>query len=273
MDISLGLKDTHVLITGGAGLIGSKVVQAFLAAGAKISSLDVAHDSQPTIEGNLARIHADTTSEEGLLAAWQIAVGIHGVVEVCIALAALDLSVLPHHASAADMSLDQFRRTLDVNVVGTFAVSRQWLRGLRQYKEEGRQDPLKNVSLIIVGSESGHWGELTNADYGTSKAAVQYGLLQSLRQDAPKVYPGARVNAIAPGPVNTPRFNTECRANPEQYYEDCVATTAMGGPVEMEHVARSILFLASQRFSGAVHGQILNVDNGKLGKLVNRHQC
>jgi NAD(P)-dependent dehydrogenase (short-subunit alcohol dehydrogenase family) len=111
-------------------------------------------------------------------------------------------------------------------------------------------------------------GEPSNPDYSTSKAAVQYGLLQSLRRDAPKLYPGARVNAVAPGPVNTSRFEEECAADPNQYYAACVATTALARPVEPEDVARSILYLASERFSRSVHGQILNVDSGKLGKLV-----
>jgi len=159
-----------------------------------------------------------------------------------------------------------------VNVLGTFSTAREWLRGLRTHKISGNLKKLCNVSLIIIGSESGHWGERTNADYGTSKAAVQYGLLQSLRQDAPQVFEGARVNAVAPGPVNTPRFPEECRQNPSQFYEDCVATTALGKPVEMEQVAKSILFLSSDSFSGNIHGQIINVDSGKLGKLVHKNE-
>ena len=123
--------------------------------------------------------------------------------------------------------------------------------------------------MIIRRAADYVWrGEKSNADYGTSKSAVQYGLLQSLRQDAPNVYPGARVNAIAPGPVNTSRFKQECSDDPDQYYADAVATTALARPVEPEDVARTILFLASERFSRSVHGQIVNVDSGKLGKLV-----
>lgn len=76
------------------------------------------------------------------------------------------------------------------------------------------------------------------------------------------------MNAVAPGPVNTSRFKEECAADPDQYYADCIATTALARPVEPEDVARTILFLASERFSRSVHGQIVNVDSGKLGKLV-----
>jgi NAD(P)-dependent dehydrogenase (short-subunit alcohol dehydrogenase family) len=271
MDLSLGLEGTHVLVTGGAGHIGSTVVKAFLSAGAKVSSLDIAYpqgqQSQSTNQ-NLQELYADTSSEASLETAWKLAVAAFGAVSTCVALAALDLSVLPHVETAADMTIEQFRRTLDVNVIGTFAVAREWLRGLREHKAFQSQQKLHNVSLIIIGSESGHWGERGNPDYGTSKAAVQYGLLQSLRQDVPRVYEGARVNAVAPGPVNTPRFPQECRDNPGQFYNDCVGTTALKKPVEMEQVAKSIVFLASERWSASVHGQIVNVDSGKVGKIV-----
>jgi NAD(P)-dependent dehydrogenase (short-subunit alcohol dehydrogenase family) len=271
MDLSLGLEGTHVLVTGGAGHIGKTVVTAFLSAGAKVSSLDIAYpqgkQGQST-NRNLRELHADTSSEASLETAWQLAIAVFGPVETCVALAALDLSVLPHVETAADMSMEQFRRTLDVNVIGTFAVAREWLRGLRMHKAIKFPRQLRNVSLIIIGSESGHWGERGNPDYGTSKAAVQYGLLQSLRQDVPRVYEGARVNAVAPGPVNTPRFPQECREHPGQFYNDCVGTTALKKPVEMEQVAKSIVFLASDKWSSSIHGQIVNVDSGKLGKIV-----
>jgi NAD(P)-dependent dehydrogenase (short-subunit alcohol dehydrogenase family) len=271
MDLSLGLEGTHVLITGGAGHIGKTVVAAFLSAGAKVSSLDIAYpqgQQPPSTNRNLQELYGDTSLEASLVTAWELAVAGFGPVETCVALAALDLSVLPHVESAADMSIEQFRRTLDVNVIGTFAVARQWLRGLRMHKANIFPRLLHNVSLIIIGSESGHWGERGNPDYGTSKAAVQYGLLQSLRQDVPRVHEGARVNAVAPGPVNTPRFPQECMENPAQFYNDCVGTTALKKPVEMEQVAKTILFLASEKWSGSVHGQIVNVDSGKLGKIV-----
>jgi NAD(P)-dependent dehydrogenase (short-subunit alcohol dehydrogenase family) len=159
MDISLGLEGTHVLITGGGGLIGGAVIEAFIAASAKVTSLDISHGpSSPDSDvKNPLLYHADITDEESLFRAFELAYLKNGPVQVCVALAALDLSALPH-SSATDMSLEQFRRTMDVNVVGTFATARQWLRGLRFWKEEHGLEPLlTNVSLIIVGSESGHW--------------------------------------------------------------------------------------------------------------------
>jgi NAD(P)-dependent dehydrogenase (short-subunit alcohol dehydrogenase family) len=271
MDLSLGLEGTHVLITGGAGYIGRTVVDAFLSAGAKVTSLDIAKFQHPpslSTSENFLELNADTTSQSSLETAWLHANTKFGPVETCVALAAMDMSVLPHHESAIDLPIEQFRRTLEVNVLGTFAVAQQWLRGLRLNRANPTAKKLRNLSLVLIGSESGHFGERMNADYSTSKSAVQFGLLRSLRQDTPRVFEGARVNAVAPGAVNTPRFPQECALNPNQYYDDCVATTPLAKPVEMEQVAKTLLFLASDNFSGSIHGQIVNVDGGKGGKVV-----
>lgn len=265
MSLGLGLEDAHVLVTGGSGMIGSVVVKAFLAAGCRVSSIDL---TRPSYEASskFSSFTADISNEIEFMDAWSSAVKRNGPIQTCVALASLDLSVLEHHDSLADMSMSQWQRTLNVNVSGTFLTARSWLRDLKAFRDLLIDKP--NVSLIIVGSESGHFGERGNPDYAASKSAVQYGLLQSLKADAPRVRAGARVNAIAPGPVATAKFYEECKANPNQLWLDAQGTVAQKRPVSMERIARSIVYLASERWSGDVHGQTLNVDGGKQGKVM-----
>ncbi|KAF2090869.1 NAD-P-binding protein [Saccharata proteae CBS 121410] len=272
--LDLGLEDTHVLVTGGTGLIGRAVVNAFLYAGANVSVLDInaptATDEDDDEQSQRLVLHADVSSEESIEDAWAKATARFGPVACCVALASLDLSVLPHVTSAADMGFEQFMKTLEVNVGGSFLTARAWLRGLREAKErdgalEGR---MRNVGFIIVGSESGRFGERGNPDYAASKSAVQGGLLQSLKADVVKLWKGARVNAVAPGPVDTARFQQECKDDPEEYWRSAQATTALGKPVPVTAVARTILYLASESWSGSVHGQVINVDGGKQGKVI-----
>ncbi|KAA6415991.1 MAG: hypothetical protein FRX48_00710 [Lasallia pustulata] len=269
IDLDLGLSGSHVLVTGGAGYIGSATVCAFLSAGAKVTALDINPSKLTLTHDRLHIAKADITSEADLESAFEEARLNFGVVQCCVALASLDLSVLPH-LSLLDMPVSQWRRTFQVNVEGTFLTARTWLR---QVKAHATPDT-RNVNLVIIGSESGWFGERTNADYASGKSAVQVGLVQSLKGDIARIHPGARVNAVAPGPVDTAQFKRECAENPEQLWLDAQATTALGKPVPPASVAKSIVYLASEAWSGHVTGQVLNVDSGKQGKVMwTKEQC
>lgn len=208
IDLDLGLTGTHVLITGGAGYIGTDTVWGFLSAGAHVSVLDInfrgcldlkdkAKDFEPRFPSGsrLCCYNADISNEAELIKVFEQASQEGGPIHCCVALASLDLSVLPHHASLVDMPLEQWKRTFDVNVHGTFLTARTWLRQLQCCPDKS----MRNVSLIIVGSESGSFGERGNPDYASGKSAVQVGLLQSLKSDVPRIYPGARYNVTHAG--------------------------------------------------------------------------
>lgn len=276
MDLNLNLTDTHILVTGGAGFIGSAVVTAFLTAGAKVTCLDVRKPLTLLGTEKFQHFFCDISSEDSLDSMFARAAESFGPVACCVALASLDFSVLPHHESLADMDVEQWRRTHKINVEGTFLTARTWLRQLRDHAQSLKvgDDRLSNVSLIVVGSESGRFGERGNADYASGKSAVQDGLVKSLMGDVVRVWPGARVNAVAPGPVDTEQFRKECHENPEQLYLDAQATTALKKPVPPASVAKSILFLASENWSGNITGQVLNIDSGKQGKVIwSKEEC
>jgi len=175
--------------------IGSATVEALLTARAKVTSLDINPPRKPTRSGlDCQWIHCDISDESALKTAFDAAIQRFGPIACCIALASLDFSVLPHHGSLCDMEVEQWRRTHKINVEGTFLTSRQWLRQPRDHAVTlGEGEPrMDNVSLIIVGSESGHFGERGNADYGSGKSAVQIGLVKSLMGDVARIWPGAR---------------------------------------------------------------------------------
>ncbi|KAF1834102.1 NAD(P)-binding protein [Decorospora gaudefroyi] len=260
--IELGYENQHVLITGGSGLIGRVVVSHFLAAGANVSSLDIA--PQPASnDAKLTPIFCDISSEVSIQSAFIQATKTYGPVGICIALGSLDLSIL-QPSSFVDADFNQLKRVLEVNVCGAWLTAREWLRGL----QAATASPNFHPCLIIIGSESGHFGERTNAEYSLAKSAVQGGLLQSLKAEVPRVWRGARVNVVAPGPVETERWHQECQNHVDQYYVESQATTALGEPVPVKAVAMTILSLASHSFSSHVHGQVVNVDGGKMGKVM-----
>lgn len=134
MDLSLGLGNTHVLITGGSGFIGSATVTAFLSAGALVTSLDLKPPSSGA-SSKFRHVSCDITSESELEEAFIAASKEFGPVACCVALAGLDLSFIQHHQSLTSMSVEQWRRTHRVNVEGTFLTARTWLRGIKSYQE------------------------------------------------------------------------------------------------------------------------------------------
>lgn len=264
-DLSLGLSGTHVVVTGGAGYIGSAIVKAFLAAGAVVTAFDINSEKIAAFpkHSNLHWIGVDITSEEALESAFQTAMQERGTVQVCVALASIDYSYLPHHESLADMPIEQWQRTMKVNVEGTFLTARTWLRYIKQHADIWT----RNMSLVIIGSEAAECGVTGNADYSAGKAAVQIGLVQSLKVDVVRIHPRARVNAVAPGPVDTAQFEKECKEDPRTLWREAEATTALRQPVPVEAVAKTVLFLASENWSSHVTGQVLCVDSGKQGKV------
>nr|POE87285.1 dihydroanticapsin 7-dehydrogenase [Quercus suber] len=278
IDLALGLEDTHVLVTGGFGLIGRHVVSAFLAAGSKVTVVDlpsaIAGPSpfSPDQAALLLCIVGDISDEASLHAAFTRAEAQHGPVACCVALAGLDLSVLAaSEGGLCDMELAEWQRVMAVNVTGTFLTCRAWLRGIRSAVSAAAANAarLRNVGLIVVGSEAGTFGVRTHAAYAAGKSAVQVGLLRSMAQDAPRVFATARVNAVAPGAVDTTRFREECTRFGERWrYEESEATVGLRKAVPPEDVARQIVVLASERWSAMVHGQVLAVDGGKMGTVV-----
>ena len=175
-DLSLGLEDTHVLITGGNGYLGRAVAAAFLAANARVTIVDLpsvpkvfpSSPSDPATQ-RLNFHPADISSPAAVDAAFTGAEARFGPVACCVALAGLDLSVLPQTASLADAEPDDWRRVWDVNVHGTFVTCRRWLRGVRATVERGEE--LRNVSVVIVGSVSGRFGEEGMAAYAAGKVS------------------------------------------------------------------------------------------------------
>ncbi|KAJ5096743.1 hypothetical protein N7456_007464 [Penicillium angulare] len=265
-DLTLGLDGTHVLITGAAGHIGSGCVAAFLSAGARVTALDLTEAKLQILgsHDNLLKVTGDITDSSQLESAFETAYATFGTIACCIALASLDLDVLNHGESILDLKTEDLQRTLKVNVEGTFLTCRTWL----QHIKDRAQPNTKNVSLVIVGSESGHFGERINPDYAAGKSAVQFGLLRSLAADVPRIFPRGRVNVIAPGPVDTALFQRLCREDPDLLYREAGATSAGARPIPVSDVAKGVLFLASENWSGSVIGQVLNVDGGKQGKLL-----
>ncbi|WP_211861197.1 SDR family NAD(P)-dependent oxidoreductase [Neoroseomonas soli] len=232
---------TRVLVTGGARGIGRAVADAFAARGARVCILD--RDTVPdTPEGwlRVAGNVADAAEVEAAFAAMDAA---WGGVDVALANAGFSMNT-----PTLDLSVEDWRRTVDVNLTGAFLTA----------QAAGRRMVRDGAGLILFTSSLyGTIGGAERAAYCSTKAAVA-NLARSLACEwGPR---GVRVNALAPGYTETTLVSdlvARGRLDPAAL----TARAPLRRLVQPEEVAALACFLASPAAS-AITGAVLPVDAG-----------
>jgi 3-oxoacyl-[acyl-carrier protein] reductase len=241
-----GLAGKRVLVTGASGGIGGACARAFAAEGAEV----VAHYHRGRERAEalgFAVVGADLTREDEVERMFAEA----GRLDVCAAVAGVWPS---EDVPVWELPLARWRETLDANLTATFLTARGFLR---QLDGDG--------ALVLVGSTAGIFGEAGHADYAAAKSAVLGGLLLSLKNEAVRKSPGARVNAVAPGWTESPM--TRGHVSEEQVGR-VTRTMALRKVAQPEDVARQVVVLASPLLSGHVTGQVVTVAGGMEGRVV-----
>jgi len=169
------------------------------------------------------------------------------------------------NVSLVDMTLDQWNGTLQTNLSSAFLVCREYLRGLQ--KPNVTPELKEQVSIVLIGSTAGKYGEAGNADYAASKSAMMYGLTMTLKNEIVKIAPKGRVNCVAPGWVDTP-MAADALQNPKVMYQ-ALATTPLKKIATPRDIANQIAILASSAVSGHVTGQVVMVEGGMEGRAIN----
>ena len=234
------------IVTGAAGGIGRATVSALVEAGASV----VAEDIDPSVEelgsDRVATLQGDVAEPAVARAAVETALERFSGLDVLVNNAAVIVS-----KDILATTDEDWATVLRVNAGGMFVHCRAALPVLL---ERG------GGSIVTVASISGVVGLRQQAAYCASKGAV----VQLTRQLAVEYADrGVRVNAVAPGAVDTPFLHRHLDAQPDRTAAeaDVKAAHPLGRYSSATEVADAILFLAS-RSSSFVTGEILMVDGG-----------
>jgi len=230
-----------VVVTGSSSGIGRAVAERFAREGARV----VVNSSRSVDEGEaLARslpeavyVQADVSREEDARRLVETALERFGRLDAVVNNAGTTRRVAFRDLDGADDEL--WRRILAVNLMGPWYVSRAAVAALREAKG----------SIVNVGSVSGIVAGGSSLPYAVSKAALHH-LTRTLAQ---ALAPDVRVNAVAPGLVDTP-WTAGWEAN-----EAIVSRTPLGRAATPEDVADAVAFLARTPFAT---GRVVVVDGG-----------
>ena len=244
------------VVTGAAAGIGRATADLFAREGARLVVADINADGLATLRDSLANVNddvavvtADVSKPEDVRRMIDVAVDQYGRLDVAVA----NAGIIPL-ASVVEATLDDWEEVMAIDGRGMFLTCKY---AIEQMLING------GGSIVCLSSISGMAGQARQSTYGPAKF-VASGLTKHLAIEWASQ--GIRVNAVAPGTINTERVRQlPDEPGGSEYVEGIKAAHPMGRLGEPSEVANAILFLASDEAS-FITGAILPVDGGFLAQ-------
>ena len=254
MDLSQRLKDKGAVVTGGASGIGLAAVKRMRDEGAVvvIGDLDEATGKTVANDLNVTFVQVDVADQVAVDTLFDTAFELHGGVDIAFNNAGISP---PEDDLIETTGIDAWDRVQDVNLKSVFFCCKAALRHMV---------PAQKGSIINTASFVAVNGSATSQiSYTASKGGV---LAMSRELGIQYARQGIRVNALCPGPVNTPLLRELFAKDPERAARRLVHVP-MGRFAEPEELAAAVAFLASDD-SSFITGSSFLVDGGITGHYV-----
>ena len=248
------LEGKVAVVTGGCSGIGLATVRRFAEEGAKvvIGDLDDANGATIADEVGGAYVHCDVTDKEQVDALFATAKERFGSVDIAFNNAGISP---PEDDSILDTDLDAWRKVQEVNLTSVYLCCKA---AIPYMLDQGKGSIINTASFVAVMGAA-----TSQISYSASKGGV---LSMSRELGVQFARQGVRVNALCPGPVNTPLLR-ELFAKDEERAARRLVHVPMGRFGEPEEMANAVLFLASDESSFITASTFL-VDGGISGAYV-----
>jgi 3-oxoacyl-[acyl-carrier protein] reductase len=234
------LKDKICLVTGAAQGIGAATVAKFAAEGAVVVGCDRRKPGPAAVPGTVAMHAMDVTKRDEVDALVAAVLAAHGRIDVLV-----NNAGITKDARLVKMTLEQFDAVIDVNLRGVFHLS----QAVAPHMVERGSGVILNASSVV-----GLYGNYGQTNYAASKFGVIGFTKTWSRELGPK---GVRVNAVAPGFVDTPILATV----PEKVLAHMRSQVPLGRLARPEEIANVYAFLASDEAS-YINGTVIEVSGG-----------
>jgi NAD(P)-dependent dehydrogenase (short-subunit alcohol dehydrogenase family) len=242
------------VVTGGCSGIGLASVQRLAAEGAHVVIGDVDDRRGPGVAESVGGLYrrTDVTSPDDVAALFAAAKETYGAVDIAFNNAGISP---PEDDSILDTDLDAWRRVQEVNLTSVYLCCKA---ALPYMIDQGRGSIINTASFVAVMGAA-----TSQISYSASKGGV---LSMSRELGVQFARQGVRVNALCPGPVNTPLLQELFASDPERAARRLVHIP-LGRFAEPAEIANAVLFLASDESSFITANTFL-VDGGISGAYV-----
>ena len=248
------LEGKVAVITGGCSGIGLATVRRFTQEGAKVVIGDIDESNGPPIAAEVGGtfVRVDVVSKDDVDNLFKVAKDTYGSVDIAFNNAGISP---PEDDSILDTDLETWRKVQEVNLTSVYLCCKA---ALPYMIEQGKGSIINTASFVaVLGAAT------SQISYSASKGGV---LSMSRELGVQFARQGVRVNALCPGPVNTPLLQ-ELFAKDEERAARRLVHVPMGRFGEPEEMANAVLFLASDESSFMTASTFL-VDGGISGAYV-----